>query len=212
MRVPLGIESADAVYLPAMETALSIVHDAHARPMERVLVIGQGLIGLLVTKILSLQALAEVAAIDRIESRRKLALRCGATYAWERPQGVADYDVCIEVCGNASALQTAIDSTRYGGRVVIASWYGDQIAHLQLGTRFHRSHLSLVVSQVSMLPAELSDRWTKQRRFDACWELIRRVRPSQLLQESVFKLADIGTAFEKLDAAHISVAAVTYAE
>jgi 2-desacetyl-2-hydroxyethyl bacteriochlorophyllide A dehydrogenase len=212
MRVPLGIEVADAVFLPAMETALSIVHDAHARPMERVLVIGQGLIGLLVTKLLSLQALAEVVAIDRIESRRKLALRCGATRALERPQGVADYDVCIEVCGNASALQTAIDSTRYGGRVVIASWYGDQLAHLQLGTRFHRSHLTLVVSQVSMLPAELSDRWTKQRRFDACWELIRRVRPSQLLEARVFKLAEVGAAFEMLDEAAISVAEVTYAE
>lgn len=40
-----GIEAEDAVYLPAVETALSLVHDVHPRVGESVVVFGQGMIG-----------------------------------------------------------------------------------------------------------------------------------------------------------------------
>lgn len=40
-----GIEPEDAVYLPAVETALSLVHDVHPRVGEKVAVFGQGMIG-----------------------------------------------------------------------------------------------------------------------------------------------------------------------
>lgn len=41
-----GIAAEDAVYLPAVETALSLVHDVHPRVGESVAVFGQGMIGL----------------------------------------------------------------------------------------------------------------------------------------------------------------------
>ena len=44
-----GDSSADAAFLPAAETAVSLVHDAHPRLGETVAVFGQGVIGLLVT-------------------------------------------------------------------------------------------------------------------------------------------------------------------
>lgn len=44
-RVFQGIEPEDAVYLPAVETALSLVHDVHPRVGEKVSVFGQGMIG-----------------------------------------------------------------------------------------------------------------------------------------------------------------------
>jgi threonine dehydrogenase-like Zn-dependent dehydrogenase len=40
-----GISAADAIYLPAMETALSLVQDANAVIGESVAVYGQGMIG-----------------------------------------------------------------------------------------------------------------------------------------------------------------------
>ena len=42
----------------------------------------------------------------------------------------------------------------------MASWYSSALT-LQLGTRFHRSHITLVASQVSELPAAVSRTWTK---------------------------------------------------
>merc|ERR1712238_311669 len=51
--IPDGIDAQDAIFMPSVETALSIVHDANVRLGENVAVYGQGLIGLLVTALLS---------------------------------------------------------------------------------------------------------------------------------------------------------------
>ena len=60
----------------------------------------------------------------------------------------ASFDITVECSGNPAALQAAIESARDGGKVVVASWYGNRSVPLQLGTRFHRSHLNIVASQV----------------------------------------------------------------
>jgi threonine dehydrogenase-like Zn-dependent dehydrogenase len=48
-------------------------------------------------------------------------------------------DVSIEVSGNERALQSAIDYTRNGGRIIVGSWYGNSDVTLKLGIDFHRS-------------------------------------------------------------------------
>jgi len=91
------------------------------------------------------------------------------------------FDVCVEITGSMSGLQTAIDSTVAGGRVIIGSWFGGSNHTLHLGTAFHRSHITLKASQVSTVPAHLSMRWPKSRRFKVAWNLLRQLRPSRLL-------------------------------
>jgi len=61
-----------------------------------------------------------------------------------------EYDTSIEVSGHPKGLQAAIDHTGYGGKVVVGSWYGNAPASLKLGMKFHRSHLTLVASQVGV--------------------------------------------------------------
>jgi len=207
MEVPEGIAPSDAIYLPAIETALSIVHDAHPRAGERVLVIGQGLIGLLVTWLLS-QMLVEVEVTDLSPQRLAVALRFGATSAWlageTRP--AARFDAVVEVSGSSSALQTAVDQAQDGGRVVIASWYPSTLA-LRLGTRFHRSHVKLIASQVSQLPAEVSATWTKQRRFAAALRFLRKLAPSRHLTSLRVPLERAHEAYDALDKAQDVIAA-----
>lgn len=122
--IPDDISSEDAVFMPAVETALSIVHDAHVRVGEVVSVFGQGLIGLLVNAILSKQQIkykdaqfGTVTVIDTLSDRLAMASKMGASQAI-MPDTVSDagpFDVSIEVSGNYRALQSAIDSTRSGG-------------------------------------------------------------------------------------------------
>jgi threonine dehydrogenase-like Zn-dependent dehydrogenase len=195
--VPEGIEAKDAIFMPSVETALSIVHDAHVRLGEKVAVFGQGLIGLLVTAILcissnkemDLQApscgslgnkLGTVTTIDAIPSRLAMSAAMGSSQALLPPQVQASgpFDVTIEVSGNARALQSAIDNTSNHGRLVVASWYGNADVALKLGIEFHRSHKTIVTSQVSEIKAELSGLWTKQRRFGLTWELVRQILES----------------------------------
>jgi hypothetical protein len=85
--------------------------------------------------------------------------------------------------------------------MIIGSWYGTGTAPLQLGLAFHRSHLHLKASQVSTIPAQLSDRWSKQRRFAATWHLVKQLKPSGnasivLAYVCYFLLCDYYTASE----------------
>lgn len=197
--VPEGIAPADAAFLPAAETAISIVHDAHPRLGERVHVFGAGVIGLLVVSCLARLGV-HVVSIEPDESRRRLALQLGATESMpptDAPRKRAD--VSIECSGAPAALQGAIDSTVDCGRVVVASWYGQKAVNLTLGTSFHRSHIEIVASQVSEITGPHARRWSKARRFEAAWELLRIVQPTAHLPVVRYGLAQAAEAYEMID-------------
>lgn len=206
--VPDGVDAQDAMFLPSVETALSLVHDAHVRVGEKVAVFGQGLIGLLVTSILGIQALpwtsssgkfGTVSVFDTITDRLAAASEMGASEALlPSDAGVSGpFDVSIEVSGNARALQSAIDNTVSGGRIVVGSWYGNADVILKLGIDFHRSHKTIITSQVSELRAELMGLWSKQRRFAFTWELVKQIRPSKLITRTA-TLDHVQEAYELL--------------
>ncbi|CAM9807365.1 unnamed protein product, partial [Hapterophycus canaliculatus] len=117
---------------------------------------------------------------------------------------LAPFDISLEVTGNPRGLQqSALDLTGYGGRVVLGSWYGGGAAQLNLGMAFHRSHLTIQTSQasgVSRLPAGLTDRWDKARRFATAWSLVRELRPSSFLTTSSPGLEGAQGAYESLGA------------
>ncbi|KAG7353901.1 alcohol dehydrogenase [Nitzschia inconspicua] len=204
--VPKGIHPLDAIFMPSVETSLSLVHDAHVRLGENVAIYGQGLIGLLVTALLGRQAnvlqlrenFGTVTTFDRIPDRLAASAAMGASEALFPGGSKGPFDVSIEVSGNGNALQAAIDCTRDGGRIIIGSWYGNSLVQLKLGIDFHRSHKSIQTSQVSEIPASLSGLWTKQRRFDLTWELVRELRPSRLLTKTL-PLDKAQAAYEALD-------------
>ena len=215
--VPVGIDAQDAIFMPSVETAISIVHDAHVRLGENVAVFGQGLIGLLVTAILcrsqqhamDLDApcsssfgskLGTVTTFDAIPSRLAASAAMGASQALlpTEIQASGPFDVAIEVSGNSRALQSAIDHTRNHGRLVIASWYGNEDVALKLGIEFHRSHKSIITSQVSEIKAALSGLWSKERRFALTWELVKSIKPSRLITKRA-TLSGAQEAYEALD-------------
>ena len=123
-----------------------------------------------------------VTAFDTLADRLALAAQLGASQALFPSNDDFQFDVAIEVSGSGRALQSAIDSTRDGGRILIGSWYGDTTAlSLKLGMGFHRSHKTLQASQVSEIPPVLSKTWDKERRFRLAWKILREIRPSQLI-------------------------------
>ena len=68
----------------------------------------------------------------------------------------------------------------------------------------------LVTSQVSEIPAKLSQRWTKERRFDAAWEEVRRARPRRVLQlgGKVVNAENVQEGFEALEQGEVAVVAI----
>lgn len=199
--LPDGIDPAAAVFLPNTETAVSLLMDGRPVIGERVAVVGQGVVGLLTTALLAAMPLASLTAIDPLAERRQWAQRLGAT-ALTPEEAVAEFaataDLTYELSGNPRGLDLAVALTGDFGRVVIGSWYGRKPVALDLGGRFHRAHMRLIGTQVSALAPEWRGRWTKERRLDVAWEMIRRHQPQRLITHRL-PLARAAEAYRLLD-------------
>lgn len=222
--VPADVPDEAAVFLANMETAVNLVQDGAPMIGEQVVVLGQGIVGLLLTAVLAQHPLAQLLTLDTLPARRSLSLQLGASAsadACENPaqlrarylsQGLSQRpavpsptsystepaaDLIYEVSGVPAALNTAIALSGFDSRIVIGSWYGTATAPIVLGAEAHRNRLRISTSQVSTLASGLSGRWDKQRRFQTVWQMIRRIQPQQLISHRV-SLADAASMYQRL--------------
>jgi len=208
--LPDGLKCEDAVFLANMETAVGIVHDLAPRLGERILVVGQGVVGLLVSALLVRSGVGLVLAVERYELRRRAAADLGCTVL--DPEngdvrgrifeltGGRGADAAVNASGSAAGLQLAVDCLAFGAVLVEASWYGSRPVTVNLGTAFHRRRLIVKSSQVSNLDPALTGRWDKPRRLDLALDLLQQMRPGRFVSQR-FKLSEGGKAFALLDKA-----------
>ncbi len=207
--VPDSIATDDAVFLPNMETAVNFVMDGKPLIGERVVVFGQGIVGLLTTSLLAEFPLEELVTIDNYEVRRNASLAAGAERSlhsqdlahlnelWSEP-GIKGADLLYELSGSPEALNAAIRLAGFGSRIVIGSWYGEKKTPLELGREFHRNRIHLLSSQVSTLAPEFQSRWDKNRRFEVAWKKIPALEPSRFITHR-FSLEQAAEAYRLLD-------------
>jgi 2-desacetyl-2-hydroxyethyl bacteriochlorophyllide A dehydrogenase len=203
-RVPDGVSPEAALFLPQVETALSLVMDGAPMIGERVLVFGQGVVGLLTACLLAEFPLARLVAAEPIAWRRALARRRGVLETvdpanagvWRALLGALNgADLIFELSGDMATLNQAIEAAGFDGRIVVGSWYGANSQPLDLGGRFHRNRLRLISSQVSTLNPAVTGRWDKPRRIDLAWQMMDKLQPQRLISQS-FSLTQCREAFE----------------
>lgn len=199
--VPEDIPSESAAFLPTMETAVGLIHDARPMMGERVLVVGQGVVGLVTTGLLSRFPLARLVTVDRFERRRRASVDLGAQRS-VAPEDLDenDFDLIVELSGSPEALEVAVGAAGLEGRVIVGSWYGDKRADLGLGTHFHRGRISIRASQVSRLPPHLLARWTKDRRMGVALEALSAVPVKDLVSHR-YPIERAAEAYRLLDEA-----------
>jgi 2-desacetyl-2-hydroxyethyl bacteriochlorophyllide A dehydrogenase len=208
--VPQGLSPEQACFLPNVETAVNFILDGAPLIGERVVVFGQGIVGLLTTSLLARFPLARLVTLDRYARRRQASQAAGATASLDPVAENVDEqlqeflvdgaDLTYELSGAPAALDQAIRITGFSGRVVIGSWYGSRRAELDLGGRFHRSRIRLIGSQVSSLSPELSGRWDKWRRFSVSWEMIAKTDPARWITHR-YPIERAAEAYQLLDRA-----------
>jgi 2-desacetyl-2-hydroxyethyl bacteriochlorophyllide A dehydrogenase len=211
--VPDSLLPEEAVFLPNMETAVNFLMDGHPLVGERVVVFGQGVVGLLTATLLVRLPLSRLITVDGYSSRRERSRRLGAHASLDassdeivarlqaclqEEHGALGADLSYELSGNPLALDQAIAVTGFNGRVVVGSWYGQKRADLNLGGRFHRSRIRLISSQVSTIAPEWSGRWNKSRRLHVAWKMLEHVRPAHLITHR-FPLEQARQAYALLD-------------
>lgn len=195
-----------AVFGNLLEVAANALLDVPIRFGEVVAVHGLGVVGMFCAQLAARNA-SRVIGIDRLESRRNMARQFGihavaspeeAREAILQLSGGRGADVSIEVSGAPPALQAAIDSTAFEGKVVVVSWYGDKTVPLMLSPRFHMNRLQLISSQVNVVGSSLRARWNAKRRMDLVWELLPTLHPEEMISHR-FPLSDAQEAFDIFD-------------
>lgn len=200
--IPHSLTPENACFLPNMETAVNLVQDGAPLLGERVLVLGQGVVGILTASLLSEFPLEKLSVVDGIKLRRNAINVEGQKSKVNNlaPSDLrpATFDLVYELTGSPAALNITIEHTAFSGRIVIGSWYGQKRAEIDLGGSFHRSRIKLISSQVSTISPELSGRWDKSRRFEVAWQALERIQPSKWITHR-FPINDAGKAYQLLD-------------
>ncbi|HMO63693.1 MAG TPA: zinc-binding dehydrogenase, partial [Verrucomicrobiota bacterium] len=193
-RVPEGVDGAQAAYTTLASIALQAVRQLAPTLCARVLVIGQGLVGLLVTALLRAHG-ARVMALDLAPAREAFAQKMGAErFVLPGRQNLADEvrlwtegfggDAAVLATATASNAPTeqAIEALRDRGRIVVV---GNTHVELPWKTTYEKE-LEVRYSR-SYGPGRYDPayewggadypvghvRWTEQRNFDACLHLMR---------------------------------------
>lgn len=173
VRLPENLDPLRAVFFANVETALNVVYDTPARLGESALVFGQGVVGLLATRLLEMSGV-RVLAVEPRPERRQLSLKVGADAAFGPDEDLGERvfeatdgrgaDVAVEASGSGAALAAAVECVAAEGTVVAASWYGTKEVGLPLGGHFHRGRVKIKSSQVGRINPELAARWDRERR------------------------------------------------
>jgi Zn-dependent alcohol dehydrogenase len=161
--VPEGVPARRAVLAGAVETAVNVLWDAAPLVGDRVAVIGAGMIGCSVARLLRRLPGVEVTLIDKDPRRQAIAARLEVDFATPSTSP-HDRDIVINTSGSADGLQLALETVVTEGDVIEASWYGDRPATLMLGADFHSRRLTIRSSQVGAVsPRRRATRTTRDR-------------------------------------------------
>ncbi len=168
MPLPPGLPPARAVLGANMETALNILWDAAPLLGERALVIGAGVVGLLVARLLARMPGVAVAVHDTDGAKAALAGSAGATFlpSLGLPSlGEPLHELVIHASGAPEGLRAALAAAAFEGRILEASWFGAREVPLPLGEAFHVRRLTIRSSQVGAVSPAMRGRRSHAERM-----------------------------------------------
>ena len=168
--VPEGISAKRAVLTSNVETALNAIWDAKVSIGDRVVVVGFGIIGSLLARLLQLMPVVEVLVVEKNEERLALAQKMGFTVTAKQNE---KFDCAFHASSTAGGLQYCIDHVGLEGKVIELSWYGNKDISIRLGESFHQERKQIISSQVGKLPADYQSRWDYKRRKEVVFKLLQ---------------------------------------
>jgi threonine dehydrogenase-like Zn-dependent dehydrogenase len=161
--VPDDVPARRAVLAGTVETAVNALWDAPPLLGDRVTVVGAGMVGCCVARLLARYPCTDVELVDVDASRADVAARLGVPFV-APADAAGGRDLVVHASASAAGLQLSLGLLRAEGTVLELSWYGDREVTLTLGGAFHSGRLALRASQVgTVAPARRGSRTLRDR-------------------------------------------------
>ncbi|WP_214402834.1 zinc-dependent alcohol dehydrogenase [Pseudonocardia lacus] len=145
--VPEGVPAARAVLTGTVETAVNALWDAAPRVGDRIAVVGAGMVGCCVARLLAALPGARVQLVDVDTGRADTAAALGVGFRTP-DEADGDCDLVLHTSGSSAGLTRSLELLGEEGEVVELSWYGDRVVNVPLGEWFHPRRLTIRSSQV----------------------------------------------------------------
>jgi threonine dehydrogenase-like Zn-dependent dehydrogenase len=145
--VPDGVPAARAVLAGTVETAVNALWDAAPLVGDRIAVVGAGMVGCCVARLLTGMPGVEVTLVDVDSARAEVAAALGVDFA--TPDTVTGpRDLVVHASATSAGLQLSVELLAQEGTVLDLSWYGNTPVTLHLGGAFHSRRATIRASQV----------------------------------------------------------------
>jgi L-iditol 2-dehydrogenase len=129
-KIPEKVTFKQAAMVEAVAVALHSINIAGVRTGDSCVVVGAGMIGIFILKLLKLSGSAKIIAVDNNPWRLELAKKAGANHTFQPTnENLADEiialtkkrgaDITFEAVGKSEPVNIAIDVLRKGGKVVL---------------------------------------------------------------------------------------------
>jgi threonine dehydrogenase-like Zn-dependent dehydrogenase len=155
-----------------VETAVNALWDAAPLLGDRVTVVGAGMVGCCVARLLSRFPGVQVTLVDVEPSRGETAAEIGVGFALPA-EASGGRDLVVHTSASSAGLQLSLDLLACEGTVLDLSWYGDAEVRLSLGGDFHSRRLGIRASQVGMISPARRGRRTPAERMALALDLLR---------------------------------------
>ena len=169
--VPDIVPARRAVLTGTVETAVNGIWEAGPRLGDRVAVIGAGLVGGMVAKLLATFPLGRLQLIDIDPAKRAFADTLGVEFS-HPDNALADCDIVIHCSASQAGLERALQLVGDEGEIIEMSWYADRHITLPLGEDFHARRLSIRASQVGVVARARRHRRTNADRLQLAVSLL----------------------------------------
>ena len=170
--VPDGVPPDRAVLAGTVETAVNALWDAAPLVGDRIAVVGAGMVGCCVARLLSRFPAVQVTLVDVDRSRAEVAAALGVEFALPADAG-GGCDLVVHASATSAGLQRSLELLAPEGTVIELSWYGDREVQLALGGAFHSARLAVRASQVGTVSPARAGRRTTADRLALALELLR---------------------------------------
>ena len=170
--VPDDVPPARAVLAGTVETAVNALWDAAPLLGDRITVVGAGMVGCCVARLLTRIPGVRVTLVDIDAARADVAAAVGVEFALPA-DAAGGRDLVVHTSATSAGLQQSLDLLAPEGTVIDLSWYGDAEVRLSLGGAFHSGRLGIRASQVGIVSAARRGRRTAADRLALALELLR---------------------------------------
>jgi threonine dehydrogenase-like Zn-dependent dehydrogenase len=169
--VPDGVPSERAVLAGTVETAVNALWDAAPLVGDRIAVVGAGMVGCCVARLLAGFPGTRVQLVDVDPERAAVARALGVEFV-SPASAAGGCDLVVHASATEEGLARSLELLAPDGMVLELSWYGDRRIAMPLGEFFHSRRLVLRGSQVGAIPPARRARRTFADRLSLALDLL----------------------------------------